>query len=137
MKILTNCSMYTKATLLSRKYPSIKICCLFCWLCLTKALWKHLLSGYRGQRIKSLHVSFWLAQANGRLCVDFGCTHPIDGLFWSLPIYLLDYFLNIWMLGNWLNRVFISFYFLGCILYHKVSYHYEMQKTIHMTNFFN
>ncbi len=25
-------------------------------------------------------------------CVDFGCTHPIDGLFWSLPIYLLGFF---------------------------------------------
>jgi len=27
--------------------------------------------------------------ANGHACVDFGCTHPIDGLFESLPIYLL------------------------------------------------
>jgi hypothetical protein len=23
---------------------------------------------------------------------DFGCTHPIDGLFWSLPIYLVGFF---------------------------------------------
>jgi hypothetical protein len=25
-------------------------------------------------------------------CVDFGCTHPIDGLFWTLPINLLGFF---------------------------------------------
>jgi len=24
---------------------------------------------------------FLLPQANGRACVDFGCIHPIDGLF--------------------------------------------------------
>jgi hypothetical protein len=24
---------------------------------------------------------FLLPQANGHACVDFGCTHPIDGLF--------------------------------------------------------
>jgi len=29
---------------------------------------------------------------NGHACVDFGCTHPIDGLFWNLPIYLLGFF---------------------------------------------
>ncbi len=32
---------------------------------------------------------FFFPQANGHACVDFWCTHPIDGLFWSLPIYLL------------------------------------------------
>jgi hypothetical protein len=32
---------------------------------------------------------FLLPQANGHACVDFGCTHPIDGLFWNLSIYLL------------------------------------------------
>ncbi len=37
-------------------------------------------------KVIGLHVSVLLAQANGRTCVDFGCTHPIDGLFWSLPI---------------------------------------------------
>ncbi len=26
-------------------------------------------------------VNFLLAQANGWACVDFGCNHPIDGLF--------------------------------------------------------
>jgi hypothetical protein len=35
---------------------------------------------------------FLLPQDNGCACVDFGCTHPIDGLFWSLPIYLLGFF---------------------------------------------
>ncbi len=32
-----------------------------------------------------------LLQANGCTCADFGSTHPIDGLFWSLPIYLLGF----------------------------------------------
>jgi hypothetical protein len=40
---------------------------------------------------KLLHF-FLLPQANGQTCVDFGCTHPIDVLFWSLPIYLLGFF---------------------------------------------
>ncbi len=34
-------------------------------------------------------LTFLLHQANGCACVDFGCTHPIDRLFSSLPIYLL------------------------------------------------
>ncbi len=32
-----------------------------------------------------------LPQANGCISVDFGCTHPIDVLFWCLPIYLLGF----------------------------------------------
>ncbi len=51
-------------------------------------------------KVIGLNVSFLLAQANGWVCVDFGCTHPIDGLFWSLPIYLFSFLLKIWMLGN-------------------------------------
>jgi hypothetical protein len=43
-------------------------------------------------KVIGLRVSFLLAQANGWACVDFGCTHPIDGLFSSLPIYLLGFF---------------------------------------------
>jgi hypothetical protein len=36
---------------------------------------------------------FLLPQASGHACVNFGCTHPIDGLFWSLSIcYLLGFF---------------------------------------------
>jgi len=42
------------------------------------------------------YVNVWsfllLPQVNGWACVDFGCTHPIDGLFWSLPVYLLGFF---------------------------------------------
>jgi len=37
-------------------------------------------------------LGFLLPQANGRTSVDCGCTHLIDGLFWSLPIYLLGFF---------------------------------------------
>jgi hypothetical protein len=51
------------------------------WLCPTKALWEHLLSGYRGWRIKVGCVNFLLAQANGWACIDFGCNHKIDELF--------------------------------------------------------
>jgi hypothetical protein len=43
-------------------------------------------------KVIGLRVNFLLAQANGHMCVDFGCTHAIDGLFWSLPIYLLGFF---------------------------------------------
>jgi len=43
-------------------------------------------------KVIGLHVSFLLAQANRQAYVDFGSTHPIDGLFWSLPIYLLSFF---------------------------------------------
>jgi hypothetical protein len=35
---------------------------------------------------------FLLPQVNRWACVDFGHTHPIDGLFCSLPIYLLGFF---------------------------------------------
>ncbi len=31
--------------------------------------------------ITKLQVICYCPQANGRACVDFGCTHPIDGLF--------------------------------------------------------
>jgi hypothetical protein len=61
-----------------------------------------------------------LPQANGCACVDVLCTHPIDGLFWNLPTYLL---------GNWFNHASLSFYFFGlslAFLYHEVSYHYKM-----------
>jgi hypothetical protein len=90
-------------------------------------------------KVVGLHVSFLLAQTNGCTCVDFGCTHPIDGLFWSLPIYLLGFFSKC---ECWGTNSIMSLYhfFLGlslAFLYHKVSYHYEMWKTIHMTNFLN
>jgi hypothetical protein len=50
---------------------------------------------------------FLLPQANGRSCVDFGCTHRIDGLFWSLPIYLLGSFLKC---ECWLTDLIMSLY---------------------------
>jgi len=71
------------------------------WFCFHHASLWHLLS-YRGIvgtpsrwvwgsknqklakwiKVIDLCVSFFLlAQANGWACVDFGCTHPIDGLF--------------------------------------------------------
>jgi hypothetical protein len=37
-------------------------------------------------------IIFLLPWTNGCACADFGCTHPIDGMFWSLPIYLLGFF---------------------------------------------
>jgi hypothetical protein len=55
-------------------------------------------------------------QANGRACVDFGCTHPIDGLFGSLPIYLLG-FLSKYECG--VSVLIISLYhFLFFLSYH-------------------
>jgi hypothetical protein len=59
---------------------------------------------------------FLLTQANGRTCVDFGCTHPIDGLFWSLPIYLLGFFskYECWVAD--LVMPLCHFIFLGCRL---------------------
>jgi hypothetical protein len=59
-----------------------------------------------------------LSQANGRACVDFGCTHPIDGLFWSLPIYLLGFFSKYEScITYWFNHVSISILFLSCHLF--------------------
>ncbi len=64
-------------------------------------------------KVTDLCVSFLLAQANGWACVDFGCSHPIDELLWSLPIYLL---------GTWLNHVSISFYSFWVVTYLFVSW---------------
>jgi len=74
--------------------------------------------------IPCANLMLLLLQANGWICVDFGCTHPIDGLFWSLHIYLLDFFskYECWVID--LIMPLLSFYFFG--LYHEVSYHYEM-----------
>jgi hypothetical protein len=80
-------------------------------------------------KVIGLHVKFLLAPANGWACVDFGCRHPIDGLFWNPPIYLLGFFSKYeWMLGNWFKHVSIAFYCFWVVtcLYHEVSYHYEM-----------
>jgi hypothetical protein len=57
-----------------------------------------------------------LAQANGWACVDFGCTHPLDGLFWSLPIYLLDFFSKYECWATNLIMFLYHFILLGCQL---------------------
>jgi hypothetical protein len=67
-------------------------------------------------------------RANGRACVDFGCTHPIDGLIWSLPIHLLTFFSKyecrvtdlITSLYHFIFGLSLTF------LYYKVSNHYQM-----------
>ncbi len=76
--------------------------------------------------ILNANLMLLLPQANGWTCVDFGCTHPIDGLFWSLPIYLLGFFskYECWVID--FIMLLLSFYFFD--LYHKVSYHQEMWK---------
>jgi hypothetical protein len=48
--------------------------------------------------------------------LDFGCTHPIDGLFWSLPIYLMGFFSKYECQVIDLNMPLYHFIFLGCHL---------------------
>jgi len=89
-----------------------------------------------GKSLKLRLVIVWLnfllillPQGNGWACVDFGCTHPIDGLFWSLPIYLLGFFSKQECLGNWFNHASYHFILVGlslAFLYHKVSCHYDI-----------
>jgi hypothetical protein len=108
-----------------------------CWLCPTEALWEHLWAGIRVwvskvgwmDKVIGLHVNFLLAQANGWACVDFGCNHPIDGLFWNLPIYFLGFFskYECWVTELTMSLYhFILFELLLAFLYHEVSHHYEM-----------
>ncbi len=54
-----------------------------------------------------------LPQVNGGTCVEFGCTHPIDGFFKNLPIYVLGFFSKYECLVNWFNHASISFLFWG------------------------
>jgi hypothetical protein len=67
---------------------------------------------------------YLLPQANGRPCVDFGCTKPIDG-----SICLLGFFSKY---ECWVTDLIMSLYqfnFFGlslAFLYHEVSYHYEI-----------
>jgi hypothetical protein len=80
-------------------------------------------------KVIGLHVSFLLAQANGWACVDFGCSHSIDGLFWNLPVYLLGFFskYECWVTDLTMSLYhFILFGLLLAFLYHEVSYDYEM-----------
>jgi hypothetical protein len=81
-----------------------------------------------------------LPQANGHARVDFVCTHPIDGLLWNLPIYLLGFFSKY---ECWVTNLIMTpyhFIFLGChlfFLYQEVSYHYEIYIFFRMTNLKN
>jgi hypothetical protein len=78
-------------------------------------------------KVAGLRVNFLMAQTNGWACVRFGCCHPIDGLFWNLPIYLLGLFskYECWVtdLTMFLHH-FILFGLLLAFLYHEVSYCY-------------
>jgi len=80
-------------------------------------------------KVIGLRISFLLAQANGWAFVNFWCTHPIDGLFWNLPIYLLGFFskYECWVI-DLIMFVYHFIYFLLSLafLYHEVPYHYEM-----------
>jgi hypothetical protein len=61
--------------------------------------------------INLITFSFFYSPKLMDASVDFGCTHPIDALFWSLPIYLIGFLLKIWMLGNWFNHASMSLFF--------------------------
>ncbi len=59
---------------------------------------------------------FSFPQANGHTFVNFGCTHPIDELFWNVPIYLLGFFSKY---EHWVIDLIVPLYhfiFLGCHL---------------------
>ncbi len=76
---------------------------------------------------------FLLPQANGQACVDFGCTHPIDGFVLKSTCLLVGFLLKIWMLGNWFNHCLYIILFFGlslAFLYHEVSYHYVAKASI-------
>ncbi len=83
--------------------------------------------GVKGGKKKSTKIHwFFLPQANGCTCVNFGCTHPIDGLFQNLPLYLLGFFskYECWVID--LVMPLYHFILWGChfvFLYREVSYH--------------
>jgi hypothetical protein len=63
--------------------------------------------GTRRQLIFCFVFLFYCPQANGRACVDFGCTHPIDGLFLTSTHLFVGFLLKIWMLSNWFTHAFV------------------------------
>ncbi len=77
-------------------------------------LWQFFFGYFEAAISIALSSIFLLPQANGHACVDFGRTHPIDGLFWSLPIYLLGFFSKYECCATNLIRLLHHFYFLGC-----------------------
>ncbi len=72
--------------------------------------------------------TFLLPQANGQTCVNIGCTHPIDGLFWNLPIYFLGFFSKY---ECWVIDLIVSLYhftFLCCHLHFCITrFHITMK----------
>jgi hypothetical protein len=88
----------------------------------------------------SMKLIFLLPQANRRACVDFRCTHPIDGLFWNLPIYLLGFFS---IDECWVTDLIMPLYHFVFLGYHLpfwiTRFHIttKCKKTIHMTNLKN
>ncbi len=117
--------------------PFLHVACMFCVVCLCR-LWSFPFVGFLlhmhcgntfwvgigvGEskvgwmdKVIGLCVSFLLAQVNGWACVDFGCTHPIDGLFWSLPIYLLGFFpkYECWT-TNLIMFLYLFFWVVTCL----------------------
>jgi uncharacterized membrane protein len=80
-----------------------------------------------------------LPQANGPACVDSGCTHRIDGLCGSPPIYLLGFFskYECWVI-DLIMFLYHFILFLGCHLcFCTMRFHITLkcQNKIHMTNF--
>jgi hypothetical protein len=78
--------------------------------------------------------SLLLPQINGRACVDFSYTHPIDGLFWSLPIYLLGFFskYECWVTDLIMPLYhFILFGLSFSFLYHEISYTMKCKKSLY------
>jgi hypothetical protein len=58
---------------------------------------------------------FVLPQVNGCAYIDFGCTHPIDGLFWNPPIYYLGFFSKYECWITDLIMPLLSFYFFWVV----------------------
>jgi hypothetical protein len=78
-------------------------------------------------------LGFLWPQANGHACVIVRCTHPSDGLFWCLPIYLFGFFSKYECWVTDLSSHYIILFFLPfCIM----SFHIIMKcKKNHMTTF--
>jgi hypothetical protein len=73
-------------------------------------------------------LGFLWPQANGHACVDVGCTHAIDGLFRSLPMYLFSFFSKYECWVTDLIMPLYHFFFLGCHLpFCIMSFHIIMK----------
>jgi len=80
-----------------------------------------------------------LRQANGHACVDFGCTHPIDGLFSNLPIYLLGFFskYECWVHNLIMPLFHLFFWVVTCPFVSQGFTSLRNVQKNHMTNFLN